>query len=370
MSQGTVVGQQEQSFGVLVQTPYGIHVGHVTILRQRRSTFGIGELRKHAEGFPQLEQHDAKCTAAGYSGTVHLVNDRAIAERVPGWAGRVATIEALTGGITNRNLKVTLTDGSRYVLRLCGKDTDLLGIDRHVELAANTHAFAVGIAPEPVAFVEPEGYLVTRFIDADPMPDLRVDDVMTQVGSILRQAHAGPALATSFGCFTIAQRYAATARSRGVEPPNEYAKAVEVCAHIFTAFAIHSEPDVPAHNDLLNANFLRSADGKVWLIDWEYAGMNSRWFDLGNLATNNELDGDGRDALLQSYSGGVDPVGRAKIILMQVMSDIREAMWGVVQQAISTLDVDYVDYAAKHFDRVLQNANSPRFAQALATVAG
>jgi thiamine kinase-like enzyme len=298
------------------------------------------------------------------------VDDLAIAERVPGWAGHIATLEPLDGGITNRNLKVTLSDGSRYVLRLCGKDTDLLGIDRHVELAANRQAFLIGAAPEPVAFIEPEGYLVTRFIDADPAPDLRVGDVMTQVGSMLRKVHAGPALATSFGCFTIAERYAATASSRGVKPPEDYLRVREICAHISSAFGVHPEPDVPAHNDLLNANFLRAPDGQVWLIDWEYAAMNLRWFDLGNLATNNELDADGCDALLQAYSGGVDPVGQAKIVLMQVMSDVREAMWGVVQQAISTLDVDYIDYSAKHFDRVLQNANSPRFAQALATVAG
>jgi thiamine kinase-like enzyme len=298
------------------------------------------------------------------------VNDREIAERVPGWAGSIAGIEPLEGGISNRNLKVTLADGSRFVLRLCGKDTELLGIDRNVEQAANTFAFSVGAAPEPVAFLEPEGYLITRFIDAAPVPDLSVDDVMTQVGSMLREVHAGPPLATSFGCFTIAQRYAATARERGVKPPLHYDAALEICAHISMVFAANPEPDVPAHNDLLNANFLRAADGKVWLIDWEYAGMNSRWFDLGNLATNNELDAYGRDALLLAYAGEITPVGQAKIVLMQVMSDVREAMWGVVQQAISTLDVDYVGYTAKHFDRVLRNANSPRFTHALATVAG
>ena len=294
--------------------------------------------------------------------------DRTIAGRVPGWSGSIAAIEPLTGGITNRNLMVTLTDGSRYVLRLCGKDTDLLGIDRLVELAANSEAARLGVAPEPVAFVEPEGYLVTRFLDAASMPDLSVDDVMTQVGSILRKVHAGPALASNFGCFTIAHRYAATAQTRGVALPAEYESAIELCAQIESTFAAHPEPDVAAHNDLLNANFLRDASGRVWLIDWEYAGMNSRWFDLGNLATNHALDVDGRAALLLAYAGEVTAVGQAKIELMQVISDLREAMWGVVQQAISTLDVDYVAYAAQHFEKVLQNGKTENFRRALATV--
>ena len=294
--------------------------------------------------------------------------DRRLAERVPGWSGSIARIEALTGGITNRNLKVTLHNGSRYVLRLCGKDTDLLGIDRHVELAANTAAATLGVAPEPVAFLEPEGYLITRFLDAAPVPDLFVDDVMTQVGSMLRKVHEGPPLATNFGCFSIAQRYATIAGARGIEPPAAYREAVELCTRIESAFAARPEPDVPGHNDLLNANFLRDPTGRVWLIDWEYAGMNSRWFDLGNLATNHQLDADGRDALLLAYAGEVSPVGQAKIELMQVISDLREAMWGVVQQAISTLDVNYIDYAAQHFEKVLRNAKNENFRRALATV--
>lgn len=290
-----------------------------------------------------------------------------LAERVPGWAGRVTRIESLEGGFTNRNLKVTLENGDCFVLRIAGKDTALLGIDRLVELAANRNAAAAGVAPTPVAFLEPEQYLVTRFIEASPVPDLSTDDVMQQVGAILRTVHAGPRLATDFGCFTIGARYAATALERGVRLPPEFERAQIVCAQIELAFARNPEADVPAHNDLLNTNFLRDNVGKVWLIDWEYAGMNSRWFDLGNLSTNHELTEDGRAALLHAYVGHVTPQGLAKIELMQVMSDMREAMWGVVQQGISTLDVDYVAYAATHFDRLLQNATAPKFRQALET---
>ena len=70
----------------------------------------------------------------------------------------------LGGGITNRNFKITLDDGA-YVLRVGGKDTELLGIDRRVEYEASVAAAVVGVGPEVVAFIEPEGYLVTRFLE-------------------------------------------------------------------------------------------------------------------------------------------------------------------------------------------------------------
>ena len=78
------------------------------------------------------------------------------------WPGTRPHIEVLGGGITNRNFKVTLDDGA-YVLRIGGKDTELLGIDRRVEYEASLAAAAVGVGPDVVAFIEPEGYLVTRF---------------------------------------------------------------------------------------------------------------------------------------------------------------------------------------------------------------
>ena len=55
---------------------------------------------------------------------------------------------------------------------------------------------------------------------------------------------------------------------------------------------------------------------------------------------------------------------------MRVVSDFREAMWGVLQQAISTLDVDFVEYADEHFARLARHAAEPRFERALTEVAG
>jgi thiamine kinase-like enzyme len=135
------------------------------------------------------------------------------------------------------------------------------------------------------------------------------------------------------------------------------------------AFATAPDPPVPAHNDLLGANFLLDRDERLWLIDWEYAGMNDRFFDLGNFAVNNGLDDAGDEALLEGYFGDLTNGRVARLRLMKVMSDLREAMWGVVQQAVSTLDVDFEAYAAEHFDRLLTNAGRPGWSRLLADAA-
>ena len=118
---------------------------------------------------------------------------------------------------------------------------------------------------------------------------------------------------------------------------------------------------VLCHNDCLPANFIASPEG-IRIVDWEYAGMGNRWFDLGNFAVNNELGPAEEEAFLTAYLGAPPaPADLAALRLMRLMSDFREAMWGVVQTTISDLDFDFAGYAAKHFDRLLAAIDDPAF---------
>lgn len=110
------------------------------------------------------------------------------------------------------------------------------------------------------------------------------------------------------------------------------------------------QPLVPCHNDLLNANFLD--DGEIRIVDWEYAGMGDRFFDLANLSVNHEFGGGADQALLEAYFGEATQEALGQLRQMKFMSDFREAMWGVLQSGISTLDFDFTAYAEKHFARM------------------
>jgi thiamine kinase-like enzyme len=99
----------------------------------------------------------------------------------------------------------------------------------------------------------------------------------------------------------------------------------------------------------------------VRIVDWEYAGMNDRYFDLGNFAVNNGLDEDQEAELLAAYFEAPASDRRlAALRLMRFMSDFREAMWGAVQSTISDLDFDFAEYCAKHFKRMRESAADGR----------
>jgi thiamine kinase-like enzyme len=280
------------------------------------------------------------------------------------WPGRGARFEVLGGGITNHNVKVEL-DGDAYVLRIAGKDTDLLGIDRRVEVEATRAAAALGIGPEVVDFVEPEGWLVTRFIEGRPIAveRIREPENLERVALALRAVHAGPRVSGNFDSFRIVERYSETALGRGGAEPEHYPWAHELAGQI-EAFRAESEPCL-CHNDLLNANFIDDGE-RLRIVDWEYAGMGDRFFDLANFAINHELDEAARTALVEAYFGVAREDGLRVLELMRFMSDFREAMWGVVQTVVSALDFDFEGYAAEHFERLQRTADEPAFQAALA----
>jgi thiamine kinase-like enzyme len=268
------------------------------------------------------------------------------------WPGGVDAVEPLGGGITNRNFRVE-AGGETFVLRIGGKDTALLGIDRHVEHEATLVAARLGIGPEVVAFVEPEGYLVTRFVAGETG---RVS--VPEAAALLRRLHGAPPIAGGFDSFRVVEAYAATARERGVEPPPEFAAAKALADRIEWRRGGY-EPR-PCHDDLLAANFVHDGE-RPWIVDWEYAGMGDPAFDLANFAVSNGLDEAGDEDLLAAYGGGDLGIH----VLMRYMSDFREAMWAVVQQAVADLEFDFAAYAAEHFERLEATAAEPRFTAAL-----
>jgi len=289
---------------------------------------------------------------------------RVILDRLEPELGRLeGEPEVLSGGITNRNLRVTL-GGDDYVLRLCGKDTEVLSIDRETEVAATRAANAAGVAPEVVRWLPDLHVLVTAFVPGRPMEaaELRDPATLAVVTGALRRIHDGPALPTAFPTFTLAREYGDVALARGgAVSPDDHALALELSERIGAALKDRPghEP-VPCHNDLLTANFLRSGDD-LRIVDWEYAGMNDRFFDLGNLAVNNGLSEDDERLLLELYFGEpADERRVASLRLMRLMSDVREGMWGVLQRAVSDLDFDYGAYADEHFARLRAGAADPR----------
>jgi thiamine kinase-like enzyme len=282
---------------------------------------------------------------------------RAAVDRL--WPDRAARITVLGGGITNLNFKVEV-EGGEFVLRMGGARTDLLGIDRAAEHAAGVRAYEVGVGPEVVAFVPSQGWLVARFIDGKTVSphEMRESAILGRVMGALRRFHEAAPIPGRFDSHAVVEDYHAKAVEHGVDIPPAYGDALSVSRRIRATRG--EQPVVPCHNDLLNANFLD--DGEIRIVDWEYAGMGDRFFDLANFSINHEFSIDDDRRLLVAYFGELRESDLASLRLMRFMSDFREAMWGVLQSGISELDFAFGEYAAKHFARLEATESDPEFA--------
>ena len=262
----------------------------------------------------------------------------------------------LSGGITNRNYRLSL-GGRDCVLRLPGQDTGLLGIDRAAERLAAERAASLGIGPE-LLYADGD-CVVTAFVSGPPVDLERLRADPSQVARALRRFHdSGLELPARFWIPDLLRVYAGVVAERGGTLPPAYAGAQALVERI--ARTLPLDDPVPCHDDLLAGNLIQ-AEACVLIVDWEYAGIGHRYFDLGNLAVNNGFDERAERLLLEAYFGQPVALDRlAALRLFRLVSDAREAAWGVVQSVVSELDFDFSGYAEEHFERLERAAANPR----------
>jgi thiamine kinase-like enzyme len=208
-----------------------------------------------------------------------------------------------------------------------------------------------------VAALDDPPCLVTEFVDGAGLEasHLREPHAVAAVARALHSLHSsGGSVPSEFSAFRIGEAYARLAAERGASVPPEADEALALAREIEPRLAGPEHEPVPCHNDLLAANFIGTPAG-IRIVDWEYAGMGDRFFDLANFAVNNELDADAQVRLLDEYFGSAGD-RLQDLRLTMLVSDYREGMWGVAQAAVSDLDFDFDAYAVEHLTRMLERA--------------
>lgn len=261
---------------------------------------------------------------------------------------RPITIEPLPGGITNFNYLVREPERS-YVARLC-VELPLLGIERRNEVVCHRAAQACGIAP-PVVYQE-KGVLVSQHIAGRTLTpaDVREPAFVPRLAAVLRRLHDSWDHLTGeilyFSPFQAIRTYAKTALELNARMPTD----VDAILDDARALSHRLAPFRPTlcHNDLLAGNIIAEPD-RVWLVDWEYAGMGHPLFDLAGVAANCSFSESLEAELMTHYRGSADERDLGELRLLKTMSFLRDALWGVIQTVASDIDFDYQKYAHDNF---------------------
>jgi thiamine kinase-like enzyme len=293
--------------------------------------------------------------------------DQSRLDAVPALSARGEVTE-LSGGLTNRNLKVVTPDGP-VVVRLSTPESSLLAIDRDNEHHNSVAAATSGAAPEVVAYAPEVNVLVVRFVEGRTWDSSDVLEPANapRIAAALRLLHAGPRFRGEFNMLELQRRYLAIVQERDYRLPDRYLDFAEQARAIERALTAKPIDTVPCNNDLLAANFIDPGD-RLWLIDYEYSGNNDPFFELGNVWSEASGTPDDLERLVAAYVGRPSRALTARAWLWGLMSKYGWTLWGSIQDGSSAINFDFWTWAMEKYERAVVEFDSPKLGQALEEV--
>lgn len=273
------------------------------------------------------------------------------------------------GGMTNLVFKV-----GEFCLRIPGKGTEEY-IDRANEAVMARAAAAAGVSPEVLHSDPVSGVMVTRYIaGAETMTP---ENFRARAGSPGRAGKAfrllhdsGAQFPFRFELFSMIDDYLKVLATKDVALPDGYHEVVrEADQDVRAALAAHPLPLVACHCDPLCENFLDTGE-RMWIVDWEYSGMNDPLWDLGDLSVEAGFDSGQEEEMVRAYFGRPPlPAEHGRVVIYKAMCDLLWTLWGLIQLANGNTAEDFRAYADGRFARCKALMETPAFAVHVAAVA-
>ena len=261
------------------------------------------------------------------------------------------------GGMTNHSYKITRNDGEEYLVRIPGDGTEEM-INRMDERKSTEFACKLGI-DSPLLYFGDDGRKVMKFIhDPQEMNEdvMKRPENLKQAAAIFHKLHTcGEDTGVRFDVFEMADLYEKIIRDGGVAFYEDYENVKQTVMDIKAAVdATGVAPRVPCHNDSLMGNWVLDGDGKLYLIDWEYSGMNEAMWDLSCFSIEADYSPDNDDQLLEEYYGRSATVEEKKrFVAAKMYVDYLWTLWGLTRVPF---DGDFMqEYADGRYIRLKKN---------------
>lgn len=272
----------------------------------------------------------------------------------PGKDVRKAAIIQI-GGMSNKNFRVDF-EGRSYVLRVPGNGSEGM-VERANEEYNALQSCRMGVNP-PIRYFNPQtGVKLADFIEnAETLNAATIQrhDNMRKIARIYSTVHNSHVrLKNEFNIFREIEKYdrlldeAGAVMYKGWEEVRDQAMVLD---ERLNTLGVDLKP---CHNDALYENFIKASDGTIYLIDWEYSGMNDPMADFAALFIEAGFEPENQDYILKKYfNGPIPPEAREKILCYQILWDCLWAQWTVIKEAKGD---DFGTYGIDRFNRAKNN---------------
>lgn len=257
------------------------------------------------------------------------------------------------GGMTNKNYRICVKD-TRYILRVAGAGTDRM-INRNTEMFNSAIASEKGFNVEVPYFNLETGVKISKFIEnAETLThrSIKKEENLKQVTKILRELHECKDfhMDNEFNMFRELEKYEDILKKDNGEFFEDYDEVRSKVMALEDELKKCGAVAVPSHNDLVSENFVKDTEGRIYLIDWEYSGINDDMWDLAALSLENEFTEDDIELMFRLYFNGkeADQNTRRRLLIHQICQDFLWAVWTLIKEAEGD---DFGTYGIDRYNR-------------------
>lgn len=269
-------------------------------------------------------------------------------------ANSIKEVEQI-GGMTNKNYRV-LVDNSEYILRIAGTGTEEM-INRHTEMVNSKLAADYGIDADIVYFNENTGVKISKMIKEaetlNPETAKRKKNI-DKVANILKKLHnSNICMENEFDVFLEIKKYEHLANKVNAKFYDNYYEVKEQVMKLKKTLKEFGFKLIPSHNDTVAENFIKDTNGKIYLIDWEYSGLNDNMWDLSAYVLENDLTQEQEELLQSIYLGRVaNKNEKIRVIIHKICQDFLWSIWTIIKEAQGE---SFGDYGVNRFKRCREN---------------
>lgn len=263
------------------------------------------------------------------------------------------------GGLTNYNYIMNIK-GKEYVIRKPGGMTHLM-IDRKVEKINNDIVTGLGVNSQCIHFDEETGIKFSKYIKGSKnmgeLNPLCRENIMI-ANDLMKKIHNHTInFPNIFDWEKEINKYESVVLHLNGCLFSDYLEYKNLLRE-FMKFNIKDVKLVPCHNDTVPENFLVDKEGKGYLIDWEYAGLNDPAWDLAAYIIESKLNKEAIDYLLVDYYGETPSDQEIiKIKSYMMAQDLLWTVWALIRHYNGD---DFLDYCMLRYERFKKNMDSIR----------
>ena len=259
------------------------------------------------------------------------------------------------GGMTNKNYKVSFNNET-IILRLPGVGTDKM-INRNDEIRNARLVGELGIDSEILYIDEKSGIKISRYIEnAETLTgrSCKKEENIKKVANILKKLHnSNINMKNEFNVFKEIDNYEKIIKDNNYEFYNGYFDIKEKVKNIKKLMVKYGFNKVPSHNDTLPDNFIMDKNKKMYLIDWEYSGLNDEMWDIAAHSLESEFSKNDEELLLKHYfNGRVSQDNKVKLLINKILQDILWSLWTIIKENEGEY---YGSYGVDRYNRGVEN---------------